>query len=120
MLSSVVIAPPDGDLAVYLDSLRRVRDLDCRMLLPGHGGPSVRPGQTIDETLAHRARREEQLLAALAACPAQSPAGLTDRLYSGLSPTLFRLAQWQVEAGLEKLRRDGRARANANGFWTAV
>src|SRR5262249_7900974 len=28
-LSSVVIAPPDGDLAVYLDSLRRLRCFDC-------------------------------------------------------------------------------------------
>src|SRR5207237_720111 len=36
-LSSVVIAPPEGDLVVYLRSLERLRTLDCRLLLPGHG-----------------------------------------------------------------------------------
>ena len=36
-LSSVVIAPLDGDLAVYLASLERLRRYDCRLLLPAHG-----------------------------------------------------------------------------------
>src|SRR5262249_15889060 len=33
-LSSIVIAPPDGDLTVYLNSLRRLVTYDCRLLLP--------------------------------------------------------------------------------------
>ena len=45
-LSSVVIAPPEGNLAVYLDSLRRLRTYPARLLLPAHGPPSARPAFT--------------------------------------------------------------------------
>jgi glyoxylase-like metal-dependent hydrolase (beta-lactamase superfamily II)/8-oxo-dGTP pyrophosphatase MutT (NUDIX family) len=107
-LSSMVIAPPDGDLIAYLATLRRVRGLDVRMLLPAHGGPSVRPTKLLDEALAHRARREEQLLAALAEGPA-SGAELVERLYAGLPDALVVLARLQMRAALEKLRREGRA-----------
>ncbi|MBI1914872.1 MAG: MBL fold metallo-hydrolase [Planctomycetes bacterium] len=109
MLSSVVIAPPDGDLGLYLASLRRLRDIDCRMLLPGHGAPTVRPKQVIDDALAHRAKREEQLLAALREGGPQSVAGLASRLYRDLAAELLPLAALQVWAGLEKLQREGKA-----------
>ena len=117
MLSSVVIAPPDGDLGLYLDSLRRLRGLDCRMLLPGHGSPSVRPAAVIDETLAHRARREEQLLAALTSEGPQTVAELTAMLYKDLPTGLLGLARLQLLAGLEKLAREGRA-AVAGERWS--
>lgn len=112
MLSSVVIAPPDGDLTLYLESLRRLRGLDCRMLLPGHGSPSVRSRQVIDDALSHRARREEQLLAALAAGGPQTVPELVASLYKDLPEELHGLARWQLLAGLEKLRREGRADAS--------
>ncbi len=35
--STVVIAPPDGHMATYLDSLRKVRELRLRAIAPGHG-----------------------------------------------------------------------------------
>jgi glyoxylase-like metal-dependent hydrolase (beta-lactamase superfamily II)/8-oxo-dGTP pyrophosphatase MutT (NUDIX family) len=41
-LSSVVIAPPEGDLMVYLESLRRLGRYDCRVLLPSHGNQAPR------------------------------------------------------------------------------
>src|SRR5262249_40519856 len=65
-LSSIVIAPPDGDLAVYLQSLEKLRKFDTRLLLPSHGSPTVRPAAVLEEALAHRREREQQLLAALA------------------------------------------------------
>src|SRR5262249_33001183 len=43
-LSSVVIAPPEGDLAAYLESLRRLAGYPARLLLPAHGPVSARPG----------------------------------------------------------------------------
>src|SRR5262249_34892572 len=66
-LSSVVIAPPEGDLAEYLASLARLLRFEMRLLLPGHGNASARPRQTVEEHLAHRGQREQQLLAALSA-----------------------------------------------------
>jgi ribonuclease/clavin/mitogillin len=107
-LSSVVIAPPDGDLAVYLQSLERLRTLDCRLLLPGHGSASSRPRETIAECIAHRAKREEQLLAALDGGPRSVPE-LAQDLYKGLPAQMMRFAELQVLAGLRKLSDEGRA-----------
>jgi glyoxylase-like metal-dependent hydrolase (beta-lactamase superfamily II)/8-oxo-dGTP pyrophosphatase MutT (NUDIX family) len=106
-LSSVVIAPPEGDLAQYLDSLRRLQTYDCRLLLPAHGSPTARPRQVLQEAIAHRVRREGQLLAALDSAP-RGVAELAQELYKGLQPSMMRFAELQVEAGLGKLQRDGR------------
>jgi glyoxylase-like metal-dependent hydrolase (beta-lactamase superfamily II)/8-oxo-dGTP pyrophosphatase MutT (NUDIX family) len=109
-LSSVVIAPPEGDLAVYLDSLRRLHALPARLLLPAHGGPSARPAFVIEEYLAHRAERERQLLAALGPAP-RPVADLAAAIYPGLPAPMLRFAELQVFAGLYKLRDEGRAAA---------
>jgi glyoxylase-like metal-dependent hydrolase (beta-lactamase superfamily II) len=114
-LSSIVIAPPEGDLAVYLDSLRRLMGYDARLLLPAHGSPTVRVRQTLEEAVAHRARREDQLVAALSGGP-RTVGELAAELYKGLPSQLRRLAELQVQAGLEKLRREGRAE-EAGGGW---
>jgi glyoxylase-like metal-dependent hydrolase (beta-lactamase superfamily II)/8-oxo-dGTP pyrophosphatase MutT (NUDIX family) len=112
MLSSVVIAPPEGDLAVYLASLRRLQELPARLLLPAHGGPSARPAFVLKECLAHRLEREQQLLAALGGQP-RPLADLAEEIYRGLPAHLMRWARLQVLAGLYKLRDEGRAVAVA-------
>jgi glyoxylase-like metal-dependent hydrolase (beta-lactamase superfamily II) len=113
-VSSVVIAPPDGDLEVYLGSLERLRTYDARLLLPSHGGASAQPRQAITDAIAHRMKREEQLLAALGPAP-RTVADLAIELYKGLPPPLMRFAELQLQAGLEKLRREGRAEALGTG-----
>ena len=113
--TSIVIAPPQGDLTVYLESLRRLLAVDCRLLLPSHGGPSSRPRQTLEEALAHRAKREEMLLAALGATPRTIP-DLAVEMYKGLPAPLMRFAQLQVLAGLQKLEREGRADLAGEGW----
>ena len=51
----VIPASRGGDLAAYLDSLRRVRDLHPARLLPAHGPiDSTIPAAVIDEYLQHR------------------------------------------------------------------
>jgi ribonuclease/clavin/mitogillin len=107
-LSSVVIAPPGGDLTLYLDSLHRLQALPARLLLPAHGSPSARPAFVIEECLAHRRVREEQLLAALADEP-RPVLDLVQELYRGLPANLIRFAELQTLAGLHKLQREGRA-----------
>jgi glyoxylase-like metal-dependent hydrolase (beta-lactamase superfamily II) len=113
-LSSVVIAPPEGDLAQYLASLRRLQGYPSRLLLPGHGGPSNRPAETLAEALAHRAKREAQLLAALGPEP-QTVAGLAPELYKGTPAALMRLAELQILAGLRKLEAEGKVEAVGEG-----
>jgi glyoxylase-like metal-dependent hydrolase (beta-lactamase superfamily II)/8-oxo-dGTP pyrophosphatase MutT (NUDIX family) len=106
-LSSIVIAPPDGDLAVYLESLDCLRKYDARLLLPSHGSPTVRTAAVLEDAIAHRREREQQLLAALAT-GSRRAAELARELYRGLPAPLVRFAEMQIVAGLEKLQREGR------------
>ena len=63
---SVFVAPGPGSLAGYLDGLRRLRAWAPRLICPGHGPLVTDPLAKIDEYLAHRAAREDALVAALA------------------------------------------------------
>jgi ribonuclease/clavin/mitogillin len=117
MLSSVLIPPPpEGDLAEYLHSLQRLQAYPARLLLPAHGSPSARPAHVLEQALAHRKEREEQLLQALQASP-RTVSQLALELYRGLSPELMRFAEMQIQAGLHKLQREGRAVAMEANTW---
>lgn len=107
-VSSVVIAPPDGDLTVYLQSLKRLKSLDSRLLLPGHGGVSSCPQKTIEMCIAHRNQREQELLAALASGPRNMNDLLVD-VYRGVPEPMMKFARLQLLAGLQKLEREGKA-----------
>ncbi len=115
-LSSMVIAPPDGDLALYLQSLRRLRALPCRMLLPSHGNASTQAAQVIDAALEHRAKRERQLLDTLATGPAAIDE-MTERMYRGTPEALMHFARAQVLAGLLKLQAEGIAQPVDEERW---
>jgi glyoxylase-like metal-dependent hydrolase (beta-lactamase superfamily II)/8-oxo-dGTP pyrophosphatase MutT (NUDIX family) len=115
-LTSVVIAPPEGDLAQYLESLRRMQQIECRLLIPAHGSPTARPRQFLEECVTHRAVREDQLRTALGPNP-RTVAELAEEMYQGLSTELMRLAELQTLAGLQKLEREGRARDCGKAGW---
>jgi glyoxylase-like metal-dependent hydrolase (beta-lactamase superfamily II)/8-oxo-dGTP pyrophosphatase MutT (NUDIX family) len=118
-MTSIVIAPPDGDLAVYLQSLRRLRELPSRLLLPSHGNVSAQPIQAIDSALEHRTKREQQLLDALREGPV-AVADLVAQLYRGTPEPLLRFARAQVLAGLLKLQNEGRARPADGETWQSA
>ena len=65
--STVVINPPDGDMAVYLASLRRLLDVELDWLAPGHGFLIDQPHAVVHKTIAHRLAREGKVLAAVRA-----------------------------------------------------
>ena len=109
-LSSVLIAPPEGDLTLYLASLRRLLALPARLLLPAHGSPRTNPAAVLEECLAHRRQREEDLLAVLGDQP-RTVADLAREVYRGLPDPMRPYAELQVLAGLRKLEREGRAAA---------
>jgi glyoxylase-like metal-dependent hydrolase (beta-lactamase superfamily II)/8-oxo-dGTP pyrophosphatase MutT (NUDIX family) len=113
-ISSVVITPPEGDITEYLESLRRLRALPARLLLPAHGSVSARPHFVIDEAVNHRRKREGQLVQALAEAP-RRVAELAQDLYRGAPAEVMPYAEKQVLAGLLKLEREGRAAKEAAG-----
>jgi glyoxylase-like metal-dependent hydrolase (beta-lactamase superfamily II) len=106
--STVVIAPPDGDMADYLESLEKVRALRLKAIAPGHGHLIDDPGGKVDEYLSHRLEREAQVVGALAAGDA-TVAAIVDRLYVGLIDELVPRARQSVHAHLRKLAAEGRA-----------
>ena len=103
----VIPARKGGDLRVYLESLRRVRDLAPRRLLPGHGPIVDDPIALIDEYLAHRQRREQQILQAMLD-GARTVDEIVSRVYPALPASLSEAAADSVRAHLKKLRDDGR------------
>ncbi|MDR7522816.1 MAG: MBL fold metallo-hydrolase [Armatimonadota bacterium] len=105
--STVVIAPPDGDMAAYLRSLERLRQRAIARIYPGHGEPLDEPAAVIAEYLAHRRMREQQILEALRQGPARIP-DLVSRIYTDVPPSLHPLAARSVYAHLLKLRAEGR------------
>ncbi|MEB3223206.1 MAG: MBL fold metallo-hydrolase [Candidatus Sericytochromatia bacterium] len=116
---TVVVAPPDGDMAAYLASLERLAALRPAVLWPGHGQPIHDASDRLEVYRSHRLRREAQVLAAVRA-GAGDVAGLTARLYPHAHGVIARVAARQIEAHLGKLRADGRVRAGADGAWHAV
>ncbi|MEB3196507.1 MAG: MBL fold metallo-hydrolase [Candidatus Sericytochromatia bacterium] len=114
---TVVVAPPDGDMSDYVQSLERLAALQPRWLWPGHGDPIAAAGEKIAEYLAHRRMREQQVLNLLDTTPT-TPAALVATLYRELAAGLHEVACAQVEAHLRKLTREGRALAHASAQWS--
>ncbi len=118
-----VILAPDGDLAAYLDALRRLKAYALRAIAPGHGRLLCEPYVVIDGVIAHRGRREAAVLAALDALDASGGRAtmdaLLDAVYAGLDPALRRFARATLEAHLIKLEREGRVRREGEGWHAA-
>jgi glyoxylase-like metal-dependent hydrolase (beta-lactamase superfamily II) len=106
--STVVIVPPEGDMAAYLASIERLLMLPLTRVYPGHGEPIDTPEQTIDQYLRHRRMRERQILEALEDGPARIPE-LVARMYADVPAALHQMAAHSVYAHLLKLKAEGAA-----------
>jgi glyoxylase-like metal-dependent hydrolase (beta-lactamase superfamily II) len=116
--SIVIPASKGGNLTHYLASLTRVRALQPKRLLPGHGPIVEDPAALIDEYLQHRARREEEIVAALRA-GLRTPEQMVPRIYGVLNPTLSTAAADSVLAHLVKLHEENRAFVSDTGWQLA-
>lgn len=116
-LSTIVIDPPEGDMAEYLRSLARVRDLAPRSLYPAHGAATQGAAAKLDALLAHRREREAKVAAALAALGGPGTLEeITARAYDDTPAEAHPIAARSCLASLEKLSREGRASLVA-GRW---
>jgi len=119
--STVVISPPDGDMAAYLSSLAKVRDLDPVAIAPGHGHVIDDPRRLIDWYVSHRLEREAQLHALLTDMGPARIADLVGAAYVDLDPVLVPMARRSVHAHLRKLAAEGRVAGDgARGEWRAL
>lgn len=106
--TTTIMVPPrarGGDLAAYLQSLRRLRERAPLVAWPGHGDNIESPVARIDEYLAHRAERERQVRQCLAEGIADLD-GIVAHVYADVPRELWPAARLTVEALLEKLESE--------------
>jgi len=105
--STVVINPPDGDMAVYLQSLRALLDEDLQWFAPGHGFLVADPHGVLRALIAHRLRREAKVLAAVREAGPAPLEALLVRAYDDVPAALHGVATRSLLAHLQKLQADG-------------
>ncbi len=104
---TIVIDPPEGDMADYLATLGRLASEGIGAIVPAHG-PAIADGEAkLLEYIAHRMRREQQVIQALAARPAK-PIDLVPGVYPEVPVFFHPLASRQVLSHLLKLEAEGR------------
>src|SRR5919108_5257057 len=112
---TAVIRPPDGNMTDYLKSLERLLGFDISLILPGHGPLIGKPEAKIREYIQHRLERDQQVLAALRS-GRDSIGAITQMIYVDVSPALQRVAEFSVQAHLEKLMREGRVKREGGRY----
>ena len=101
-----LVAPPEGDMAEYMQTLEHLRSLEPRVIAPGHGPLVTDPPTKFAEYVEHRRMREGQVIHALGTGPA-TISDLVSRLYADVDRQLHGLAAGSLEAQLLKLEREG-------------
>jgi endoribonuclease LACTB2 len=103
---SVVIDPPDGDMAGYLSSLERLAALEPSVMFPAHGSPQGAVARRIRALVKHRRTREARVLAALGPEP-RALADLLPLAYDGTPRELWAWAERSLLAHLLWLEARG-------------
>jgi glyoxylase-like metal-dependent hydrolase (beta-lactamase superfamily II) len=109
----VVIAPPNGAMRPYQQTLARMLELfpNARTIFGGHGEPVRDPQAKLQEYIAHRVSRQDEILTALAAGPATIPE-LVRAIYRETNPVLWPAAARQMLAYLIALEQEGRVQSH--------
>ncbi|MBA2390297.1 MAG: MBL fold metallo-hydrolase [Geodermatophilaceae bacterium] len=103
---TTVVAHPDGVLADYLASLRRLAGVGDAIVLPGHGPELPSIVTAAEEYLAHRAERLAQVRAALQRLgPQTSARQIVEDVYADVDRSVWSAAELSVRAQLDYLER---------------
>ncbi len=112
--STVVIAPPDGDMSAYMASLRRLLELPLRAMAPGHGHWIKHPKREIKALIAHRLGREQKVMRVLTMLGNARIGDMLPRVYDDVPEYLHPVAAQSLEAHLLKLEKDRQAIRDAS------
>jgi len=104
--STTVVSPPDGDMAAYIDSLRRVAARADSVLWPTHGPPRDDGRSYVEALVEHRLERERGVLAAVRSGSSSIPE-IVGLLYANVREELHKPAGRSVWAHLTKLVAEG-------------
>jgi glyoxylase-like metal-dependent hydrolase (beta-lactamase superfamily II) len=104
--STSIVAPPDGSMSDYMQSLEKLLARPETLYFPGHG-PAARDAHALVERyIAHRGAREAAILRKLERGESDVPS-LVQAIYIGLDPKLVKAAAMTMLAHLEHLVERG-------------
>lgn len=119
-VGTILVEAVDGDMQLYLESLRAMAARDAARLLPAHGLPIDDAAARLAFYIQHRLGREAKVVAALESFA--EPASLEELVpvaYADTPPYAWPLARLALEAHLIKLAREGRATRHEARWLTA-
>ena len=109
--STTVVAPPDGNMTDYMNSLDAVIAAGFSTLWPTHGAPVTEPAPFLEAYRAHRLEREAQILTRIQAGD-RTIAEMVPVLYAAVDQRLWPAASLSVLAHLARLVGEGRVTAD--------
>lgn len=108
-MDTALVAPPEGNLADYLDSLDRLARIAPRIVYPTHGPEFTDPAQAFRRYREHRAERLQAVLRALESGH-RSISDITTAVYGGaVDPDLRQWLEATTLAYLDYLADSGLA-----------
>lgn len=105
--STSIIAPPDGSMRDFMNSLDTLIERQDKKILPGHGGEVINPPEFLVKLRDHRLFREHSILKCLDKNGAMKIDSLVAQIYLGLADNLRKAAALSVLAHLEDLIEQG-------------
>lgn len=114
--STTIVAPPDGSMQSYIDSLDKLLKRSDRQYLPGHGGQIDNPHQRVRALKTHRLQREAAILDQVRRGQSRLKT-IVETVYATTDPRLHPAAALTTMAHLERLSALGRISIHgSNGF----
>mgnify|MGYP006271211195 FL=1 len=104
--STTVVSPPDGNMADYFASVRKLQARSDAILYPTHGNPITNPKPFLAAYLEHRVERERQILALLENGE-RTIKQMVEVMYVDVRKELHKAARRSVLAHMHKLVGDG-------------
>ncbi|MAT05847.1 MAG: MBL fold metallo-hydrolase [Acidimicrobiaceae bacterium] len=113
--STTVVSPPDGDMAAYIESLRKVAGRGDAVLWPTHGPCRDDARTYVSALVDHRLAREAAVLDQVRAGMATARE-IVEVLYTDVRPELHKPARHSVWGHLTKLVDDGSVAVDGDGL----
>ena len=117
VFGTILVPSADGDMNEYLSGLERLRDLNPRLLFPGHGPMVANPTRLLNNYLNHRKARHSRVLKAVKSGKGGLDA-IASEAYADTPDAHPNLANDQTLSHLIALEKSGEIKKH-NGNWRA-
>ncbi len=106
--STVVIRPPDGNMAAYIDSLQKLKGYPMTAIAPGHGAVLEDPYSAVDWIIQHRLMREKKILESLRTAGRGNADSLVEAVYDDIAPPRSPIDKGSLQPHINTLRDVGK------------